>query len=286
MEGELPGSSRFDVVFARNTGSRKQRAKREGRLSVSYHISSLYDTDAKACVMVCKGTGVMPNRIYSQMQAARRGAAWTVGTQLVVNGFEVVIEAVIELHLIPYSESVDREAAALDNIVATLRPTEVDAANGDLPFVASTACSLRRGGTGAGPGLPGESDVMIAALSSAAPPLSPLRTSPFGASALLPLKVTKCESAAAPRSAATGCGRPCENSPPRFHCTDDGLPTLSSRRKAQGAEGTAEAAADSKRVRTAEDHVTTKAQGPPSSRVRRSAASVARELRSVYPQYF
>lgn len=109
------GASRFTVVFSRTSGSRKQRAKREGAIVVRYDVAYLYDTDNHECVLRCKASGAGPNAVFARMQRAHRGADWRVGTELSLCGFDVVVEEVMELHLIPYEEDVDA-AAALDGV--------------------------------------------------------------------------------------------------------------------------------------------------------------------------
>lgn len=99
-----PGTSRFKVIYGKLSGSRKQRAKGEGLLSVGYHSSALYDVGTRSCLMTCRGTGLLPNRLFNDMQRARRGADWTAGTSVKAGGFEMLIEEVMELHLIPYEE--------------------------------------------------------------------------------------------------------------------------------------------------------------------------------------
>ncbi|CAJ1020867.1 hypothetical protein, conserved [Leishmania lindenbergi] len=110
----ITGASRFHVVFSRNSGSRKQRAKREGTLSVAYDVSYLYAKDNKECVLRCKAAGQGPNKIFTCMQRAHRGADWVVGTELSLCGFDMLVEEVMELHLIPYEEDVD--AAGADSL--------------------------------------------------------------------------------------------------------------------------------------------------------------------------
>ncbi|CAJ03485.1 conserved hypothetical protein [Leishmania major strain Friedlin] len=101
------GASRFNVVFRRSSGSRQQRAKREGALSVAHDVSYLYDKDNRACVLQCKAVGQAPNKIFTCMQRAHRGADWVVGTELHLCGFDILVEEVMELHCIPYEEAVN-----------------------------------------------------------------------------------------------------------------------------------------------------------------------------------
>ncbi|GET87587.1 hypothetical protein, conserved [Leishmania tarentolae] len=103
----IAGASRFNVIFSRSSGSRKQRARREGALSVAYDVSYLYDKENQRCVLRCKAAGQAPNRIFTCMQRAHRGADWIVGTELSLCGFDMLVEEVMELHLIPYEEAVD-----------------------------------------------------------------------------------------------------------------------------------------------------------------------------------
>lgn len=229
MEHPPAGASRFQVVFGRSSGSRKQRARREGILSVGYHSSFLYDTDAKECVMKCKGTGVLPNPIFAKMQAARRGAAWTTGTVLTLNGFEVVIEDVMKLHLIPYSEDANAEAATTTTTATT---TVGDKAVLALPESAVTSHVYSR-----------RLSVHRGRVPTAANREIPPSSNAGAADSAVRLPLLTC--AGADERAAAVCVR-------RI------------------------------RLRNRDDAVGEK----PARRGRRSEASVARELRACYPQYF
>ncbi|KAG5508165.1 hypothetical protein JKF63_05419 [Porcisia hertigi] len=102
----IAGASRFHVIFNCCSGSRKQRAKREGALSVAYDVSYLYDRDNNKCVLRCRSAGQAPNEVFTCMHRAHRGADWVVGTELNLCGFDILVEEVMELHLIPYEENV------------------------------------------------------------------------------------------------------------------------------------------------------------------------------------
>ncbi|KPA76111.1 hypothetical protein ABB37_07883 [Leptomonas pyrrhocoris] len=288
MEHPPSGASRFRVVFGRNSGSRKQRAKREGSLSVGYHSSSLFDTDAKECVMVCKGTRMTPNRIFAKMQAARRGAAWTAGSELTINGFDVVIEEVMELHLIPYNEDVVTEAATGADTAVSVPQRKTSCVNNSGWHSPTASCAAGHGSRAA----PAATTTAVAFTEMGARVFSPSLAAPtaqadrvcsfnvpvlhasaqpetFAATTTTATTNDGGESAPAEREQASLCVRAaCASVPPAF----SSITTKETEK------------ACVKRARADGNRAATTAH--PRRRARRSAASLARELRSSYPQYF
>ncbi|CAC9477510.1 conserved hypothetical protein [Leishmania infantum JPCM5] len=144
------GASRFNVVFRRSSGSRQQRAKREGALSVAHDVSYLYDKDNRECVLRCKAVGQAPNKIFMCMQLAHRGADWVVGTELNLCGFDILVEEVMELHCIPYEEAVDAadnssEAGAGGDLITCCGTSAHTASAASYAQTLSTAASVDPG---------------------------------------------------------------------------------------------------------------------------------------------
>ncbi|KPI90215.1 hypothetical protein ABL78_0597 [Leptomonas seymouri] len=277
MESHSSEASRFQVVFGRNSGSRKQRAKHAGSLSVGYDSSLLFDTDAKVRVMVWRGTGMTPNFVFSKMQAARRGAAWVAGTQLTLGGFDVVIEEVMALHLIPYDEEVLTEAATgREDGAAGPRHRDCSVYNNSSPASFNTTKREGEVADATGVALP------EVGARTAAPSLDVCKALTgciLSSNTALPqsLRMRKTSPSATndARRSTVAAG---DQSP--WPTPTAGAAALKS--SAPIIEG-GDAMAGMKRARL-EMHLSTATR--PTQRARRSAASLARELRSSYPQYF
>lgn len=128
-------SSRFDVLYAVEQcrgGTKKERQWREGRLTVQFRVSCLYDTATQRVVCSSKSSGAahQANSWHAAMEAAGRGRGWGVGEQFHLPGsrYSVQISQVMCLHLIPYEEDAEDDVEPLasgsgDRERATCRPT-------------------------------------------------------------------------------------------------------------------------------------------------------------------
>ncbi|KAG5503771.1 hypothetical protein JIQ42_07287 [Leishmania sp. Namibia] len=275
----ITGASRFNVVFSRSCGSRKQRAKREGALSVAHDVSYLYDKDNNECVLRCKAAGPAPNKIFTCMQRAHCGADWIAGTELNFSGFDMLVEEVMELHLIPYGE--DAAAVARDSAEVN---SEAGAGCGVIPFsrasapTASTASSVRTLSTPAPPG-PGRGYTAHAQPSFL---LLPRQT---------PLHIATAMVSRALYDNDRPSPTPFENENIMPICAPQEWPKLKTNSVSSGSLLTARDPTDSSPPALRDERGIAGSGDsdgcPPHQRQRRrSATSLARELERSYPHYF
>lgn len=271
------GASRFNVVFHRNSGSRKQRAKREGLLSVAYDVSCLYDKENRECVLRCRAAGQAPNGIFTCMQRAHRGADWVVGTELNLCGFDILVEEVMELHCIPYEEAVD----------AAGKSSEPGAGCGLITFcgasthTASTASSAQTLSTAA------SVDPERGHIAHAQPRFSllPRQT---------PLHIVTAMPSWATHDNGPSSSTPLEDEEAPSICAPQKWPTLKTDLDSVGTALTAHHPTDppppAPRDERGIDGSVCSDSCPPHEcrqrRRRRSAVSLARELERCYPQHF
>ncbi|KAG5481493.1 hypothetical protein LSCM1_05510 [Leishmania martiniquensis] len=280
----ITGASRFNVVFSRSSGSRKQRSRREGALSVAHDVAYLYDKDNNECVLRCKAVGPAPNGIFACMERAHRGADWVAGAELNFCGFNILIEETMELHLIPYGEDAAVVAAnAAENDSGAGAGCGVTPCSRALAPTASPALS-RRTLSAPAPRSPGSEHTTHAQLRFLLPRRAPLHcattmasraTHDDGCSSPMPLE----EEAVAPTCALQ------EWSPPNAIAVSTGsLPTPPDPTDAPpSAPGDERGINGSGGSDICLPHQCRQRQ---QRRRRRSVTSLARELERCYPQYF
>ncbi|CBH12858.1 hypothetical protein, conserved [Trypanosoma brucei gambiense DAL972] len=96
-------ASSFNVLYALNKCNPKRRRWMNGWLYVNFDRATLVDGISRKAVGVVSGTGLLPNKVFKMMVEADNGAAWEIGTEVVIGQYITQIEGTTRLHLIPYT---------------------------------------------------------------------------------------------------------------------------------------------------------------------------------------